>query len=177
MEESSHDLQGDLGGHLPIRFGRRLGRKTPHAYGACRSWGDEQRAEAVDLYVEYGTAKAARLTGISSRSIRGWAKAPGVAAARDKNLSDASERLALQQKADRAELRSVLIGKALVGAQAADPSDPKGFQLLSVGVGTFLDKYRLEMGEATEVVITGDMMDQAILGMKAELGEDDTPRR
>ena len=46
-----------------------------------------------------------------------------------------------------------------------------------VGVGTFLDKYRWEMGEATEVVITGDMMDQAILGMKAELGENDTPRR
>ena len=42
-------------------------------------------------------------------------------------------------------------------------------------VGTFLDKYRLELGEASEVVITGDMMDQAILGMKAELGEDDTP--
>jgi len=49
------------------------------------------------------------------------------------------------------------------GVQAADPSDPKGFQLLSVGVGIFLDKYRLEMGEASEVVITGDMMDQAIL--------------
>ncbi len=136
---------------------------------------NQQKAEAVDSYVEHGAAEAARRTGISSRSIRGWARAAGVAAARDKNLIDASDRLALQQKADRAELRSVLIGKALVGAQAADPSDPKGFQLLSVGVGTFLDKYRLEMGEATEVVITGDMMDQAILGMKAELGEDETP--
>jgi transposase-like protein len=138
---------------------------------------DEQRAEAVDLYVEHGAAEAARRTGISSRSIRGWAKTADVAAARDKNLIDAADRLALQQKADRAELRSVLIRKALIGAQAADPSDPKGFQLLSVGVGTFLDKYRLEMGEASEVVITGDMMDQAILTMRAELGEEDTPRR
>jgi transposase-like protein len=88
---------------------------------------NQQKAEAVDSYVEHGAAEAARLTGISSRSIRGWARAAGVAAARDKNLIDASDRLALQQHADRAELRSVLIGKALVGAQAADPSDPKGF--------------------------------------------------
>ena len=96
---------------------------------------DEQRAEAVALYVEVGAAEAARLSGVSPRSIRGWAKATGVAAARDKNLIDGADRLALQQKADRAELRSALIGKALVGAQAADPSDPKGLQLL--GVGTF----------------------------------------
>jgi hypothetical protein len=39
-----------------------------------------------------------------------------------------------------------------------------------------IDKYRLEMGEASEVVVTGDMMDQAILAMKVELGEEDTPR-
>ena len=38
---------------------------------------DEQRAEAVDLYVKHGAAEAARLSGISNRSIRGWAKAAG----------------------------------------------------------------------------------------------------
>ncbi len=62
---------------------------------------NQQKDEAVDLYVEYGAAAAARLTGVSSRSVRGWARAAGVAAARDKNLIDASDRLALQQKADR----------------------------------------------------------------------------
>ncbi len=90
--------------------------------------------------------------GVSTRTIQGWATKAGQplgdlsAYAIPQKAIDAYK---AQAEAARLELRTVLIVKALEGAKAADPEDAASFQKLSIGVGTFLDKYRLEMGEAT----------------------------
>ncbi len=39
---------------------------------------DAQKAEAVDLSVEVGTAEAARRTNVTTRTINKWMKAAGV---------------------------------------------------------------------------------------------------
>ena len=114
-------------------------------------------AEAVTLVTNGQSSNQASTTvgtryGVTGRTIQTWAKKHG------QPLGDLSsyevpekaiDAYKAQCEAARTELRKVLIEKALQGATAADPSDPTGFQKLSVGVGTFLDKYRLEMGEAT----------------------------
>ncbi len=155
------------------------------------SYTDKQKTEAVALYVEVGAAEAARQTGAGARTIRRWADEAGMAAARDKNLTDAAERLTRQSTAQRAEIRVDLLdriadvlkrmdephidfrGKDATQVEwpTATSGDVKNY---AVSFGILLDKYRLEMGEATEVIITGDMMDKALLDWETELGQNDT---
>ncbi len=154
---------------------------------------DTQRSEAVTLYVEHGAAEAARRTGINKRSISRWASAADVSADRDKNLTDGADRLALQSREKREQLRIDALDKAAdmlarmdqphidykaagrelhkVEYETARSGDVKNY---AVSFAILLDKYRLEMGEATALVITGDMMDQAINEMRIELGDDHT---
>lgn len=152
---------------------------------------DTQRSEAVTLYIEHGAAEAARRTGINKRTISRWANAADVSADRDKNLTDAAERLTKQSTAQRAAIRVDLLdriadvlqrmdephidfrGKDAIQVEwpTATSGDVKNY---AVSFGILLDKYRLEMGEATALVITGDMMDQAINEMRIELGDVDT---
>ena len=152
---------------------------------------EQQKSDAVALYVEHGAAEAARLSDINVRSIRRWAKAADVSADRDKNLTDAAERLTKQSTAQRAAIRVDLLdriadvlkrmdephidfrGKDATQVEwpTATSGDVKNY---AVSFGILLDKYRLEMGEATEVIITGDMMDKALLDWETELGQNDT---
>ena len=139
---------------------------------------DAQKAEAVDLYVEVGTAEAARRTGASTRSIIGWAKKAGVTAqAKVEKTEVAREVLAAVTAKKREELREVLLDAGIhhVGRSIAADTG-RDAQAYMIGAGISVDKYRLEMGEATELVITGDMMDQAINELRADLGKDASPR-
>lgn len=44
----------------------------------AKRWTEEQKAEALELYVEHGPSEAARRTGIPSKTISSWAKRSGV---------------------------------------------------------------------------------------------------
>ena len=137
---------------------------------------DAQKAEAVDLYVEVGTAEAARQTGITGRSITRWAKAAGVVSQdRIEKTEDAREVLAATQAEKREELRVLLLDAPIAHVKLAIGADKaRDAQSWMVAAGIGVDKYRLEMGEATEVIITGDMMDKALLDWETELGQNDT---
>ena len=111
--------------------------------------------------------------GVTGRTVQTWAKKHG------QPLGDLSSYVVPQKAIDtykvrceaaRTELRAILIEKALQGATAADPEDPRGFQQLSIGVGVFLDKYRLEMGEATNRA-ENVTIDQAVSRMDEEIAD------
>lgn len=129
---------------------------------------DEQRAEALTLYLELGTAETSRQTGIPKRTIRHWANQANLAAARNQALQDGGERLAKTHANMREELRLQLLEKAVdlleridephteykaAGAElhrivydTATSSDVKNY---ASSVATLVEKYRLEMGETT----------------------------
>ena len=139
---------------------------------------DEQKAEAVRLYVEVGTAEAARRIGTSGRTITRWAKAAGVTSQDRVEKTDAARQVLASTQAEKREhVRVLFLDRIESCLEALDPTRPRDAKDLMTTAAIGLDKYRLEMGEASEVVITGDMMDQAILAMRAELGEEDTPGR
>ncbi len=135
---------------------------------------DAQKAEAVDLSVEVGTAEAARRTNVTTRTINNWMKAAGVTSAeRAKKMDHTVEGRDAFNKERRNRIRDKVLKKAenLLDRmdQKATSTDVRNY---AVSFGVLLDKYRLEMGEATEVVITGDMMDQAIIELRADIGQD-----
>ncbi len=137
---------------------------------------DTQRQDAVDLYVEHGATEAARRTGVSRRSVNEWAKAAGVTAqAKIEKTQQARDVLATTVAKDREELRLLLLEAArTLTRRAIATNKAREGQAWMTGAAIGIDKYRLEMGEATALVITGDMMDQAINDMRAELGDLDS---
>ena len=137
---------------------------------------DEQKSDAVTLYVEHGTAEAAELTGINGRSILRWAQAAGVVSQdRIEKTEQAREVLAATQAVKREELRVLLLDAPIrLVQQAIETEKARDAQSWMVAAGIGVDKFRLEMGEATEVIITGDMMDKALLDWETELGQNDT---
>ena len=130
---------------------------------------DEQRAEALVLYVEHGTAEASRRTDIPRRTIRHWANHEGLAAARDLVLTEGGERLAKTYKVMRAEARVLMVEKITdllermdqphvefkvagneiheVTHQIASSGDVKNY---ASAMKLILDSFRLEMGETTD---------------------------
>ena len=137
---------------------------------------DTQKAEAVDLYVEVGTAEAAEQVGVSGRTILRWAKDAGVVSQdRIQKTEAAREVLQATQAEQRQELRGLLLEAGIHHVRRSVAADTgRDAQAFMIGAGIGIDKYRLEMGEATALVITGDMMDQAINEMRIELGDVDT---
>lgn len=134
---------------------------------------DAEKAEAVELYVEVGTAEAARRIGVTPRSINNWAKAAGVTSQeRIEKTESAREVLKATHAEQREELRGLLLEaginhvKKSINAEAG-----RDAQAWMIGAGIGIDKYRLEMGEATDVIITGDMMDKAIIELRADIAE------
>lgn len=77
---------------------------------ARRSYTDEQRAEALALYAEHGSAVAAERTGIPSGTVQSWAHRAGVATA------CTQERLALAESAMATlEQRKATLASDLMG--------------------------------------------------------------
>ena len=168
--------------HTPIQFRRSvrclLSFSVVYCWSNVANYTEAQKAEAVELYVEVGTAEAARRIGVTPRSINNWAKAAGVTSQeRVQKTEGAREVLAATQAEKREELRGLLLDAGIHHVtQSIAAESGRDAQAYMVGAGIGIDKYRLEMGEATELVITGDMMDQAIIELRASLGEDPPTR-
>ena len=129
----------------------------------------EAKAEALRLYQEVGLAEAWRQTGIPKPTIASWARRAGLphtdAAAKTRQATIAAAARADQL---RAELRVSLLEKAVDLLERMDsehiefknsakeirevvyPIAPAGaVQNYATSVGILIDKYRLEVGEAT----------------------------
>ena len=122
-------------------------------------YSDTQKAEAVELYTEHGTAKAAEATGINRRSIIRWAKAAGVVAQdRIEKTQQAREVLASENTERREEIRSLLLDAQVRHlGQAIEADKGRDAQSWMIAAGIGVDKFRLEMGEATGRTETVDL--------------------
>lgn len=138
--------------------------------------------EAVRLYVEVGAAEAARQVGCSRDTIYEWlGQFPTLVG--DEKDKERREARVLAREAKREAGRDAILDAWLAGAVTAagianDPKQAKAYQSLSIGVGTFLDKYRLEMGEATGRTETWSManLDAEAQRLEALLAANDADR-
>jgi len=130
---------------------------------------EEQKAEALAAYLEVGSAEAGRRLGIPSRTIRHWVTQRALAQVRREKTEVAIAQLVLLQEHMREELRTRLLEKGLDALDRMDQVhvDYRGkdsvrvewevapaaaFKDYAVAMAVLLDKYRLEMGEATQRV-------------------------
>ncbi len=120
---------------------------------------DAQKAEAVNLYLVIGATAAAKQTGISRRSISTWANQAGhTAQANIKKTEVAREVLASAVAEKREELRGLLLEAGIHHVTQSIAADTgRDAQAYMTGAGIGIDKYRLEMGEATGRTETVDL--------------------
>jgi transposase-like protein len=146
-----------------------MGRET-------RSYTDEERAEAIAHYVDHGAAQAGRMLNIPPRTIRYWANQAGLAAARDQQLEEGTQRLEKQHAEMREELRLRLLEVALLaidrmteehidyrGKDATEVrfemASARDMQAYATTLAIVLDKYRLEVGESTSKTEVGGRLE------------------
>ena len=152
----------------------------------AREYTDEQKAEALALYPELGVAETWRRTGIPKPTIASWARRAGLPHT-DAATKTREATIAAAARADqlRAELRIKLLEKANDLLDRMDgehvefknsakeirevryPIAPAGVvQNYATSVGILIDKYRLEVGEATTRSesrdITSDLTDDEL---------------
>lgn len=150
-----------------------------------KTWSEEERSTALELLSEHGLAEAWRQTGIPKPTLARWARAEGIGT--DHTPKTRAATLAAQARADqmRAELRLRLLEQSLDLLDRMDsehvefknsakeirevvyPVAPAAaVQNYATSVGILLDKYRLEVGEATTRTesrdITGDLSDDEL---------------
>ncbi len=139
--------------------------KSKTAKKPAPKYTDDQRRKAVNLYIQHGTAEAARQTGISGRTVTRWAKAADVS--QDRTKTDAARQELARKNAERRErIKTSLLTKIedLLGRMDLPHIDFKGkdaqqvtyptatsgdVKNYAVSVAVLIDKYRLEMGEST----------------------------
>jgi transposase-like protein len=133
----------------------------------ARVYSSDEKATALNLYVSQGLAEAWRITGIPKPTIASWARRAGLPHT-DAASKTRAATLSAAARADqlRAELRLNLLEKAVDLLQRMDaphvefkgkdstevtyPIAPAGaVQNYATSVGILVDKYRLEVGEAT----------------------------
>ncbi len=122
-------------------------------------YSDTQKAEAVELYLTDGTAKAAKQFGVTTRTINNWVKDAGVTSQeRIEKTEGAREVLAATQAEKREELRVLLLDAPIrLVQQAIDTDRARDAQSWMIAAGIGVDKFRLEMGEATGRTETVDL--------------------
>lgn len=151
-----------------------------------REYTDDEKAKALALYQEVGLAEAWRTTGIPKPTIASWARRTGLphtdAAAKTREATiaasaradqlRASIRLKLLEKVD--DLLDRMDGEHVEFKNSAKeirevryPIAPAGaVQNYATSVGILIDKYRLEVGEATTRSesrdITSDLTDDEL---------------
>ena len=127
-------------------------------------YSDQERNHALALYVDHGPTEASRQTGIPKGTIAGWAKAVGARTVRNAKTEAAT----LAAQIDAARLREQLRLKMLVKAHDAlarmdephkdfrgkdevwwDKAPSGAMKDYATTMAILLDKYRLEVGEAT----------------------------
>jgi transposase len=157
------------------------------------TYSDKQKSEALKLYVELGTAEASRRTKVNPRTLKHWVQAAGLSQARAEKTETAREALAKERGEKRERLRNLLLDKAidLINRMDEPHKDFRGkdadevwwdkapagaVQNYATSVAILIDKYRLEMGEATNrgesnVTISDaeSIIDQAIISLTDEL--------
>lgn len=154
----------------------------------------EQKAEAVRLYLEIGPDEAAEQVGCSRRAIYTWLGMHGVQPKKeDEQRQDTIDRHA----AKRETLRELLMDQAIevlhrmnephiqwetqYGEQVeilhmkAEAGDCRNY---ATSAGILIDKYRLEMGEATSRTVTegSDDIDRSVAQLVAELARRGTAK-
>jgi hypothetical protein len=136
---------------------------------AATTYAEDEKAHALSLYQEVGLAEAWRQTGIPKPTIASWARRAGLPHT-DASVKTREATIAASARADqiRAELRLKLLEKATDMLDRMDaehvefknsakeirevvyPIAPAAaVQHYAVTVGILIDKYRLEVGEAT----------------------------
>lgn len=132
----------------------------------ARTYTDDEKSEALSLYMDVGVAESARRTGINPLTISSWARRAGLHTNAPVKTREATEALRAKAGEMREELRLRMLHKALdlidrmdaphvefkgKDAQAVTyPIAPAGaVQNYATSVAILLDKYRLELGEAT----------------------------
>lgn len=131
-----------------------------------RTYTDDEKQEALLLYVDHGPAEASRRSGINALTISSWAKRSGLHTNAVVKTKEATEALIARADSMRVELRVRMLAKALDLVDRMDaphvefkgkdanqvtyPVAPAGaVQNYATSVAILLDKYRLEVGEAT----------------------------
>lgn len=106
---------------------------------------DEQRAEVLESYREVGATEASKLHDVPIRTVFSWASDAGLTAyAEDENKR--TERI----NAKRQAIRELLLDRVLELLMRMDgPAKPSDLRWMTTAIGTLIDKYRLEAGEAT----------------------------
>lgn len=72
----------------------------------------EEKAKALELYVEHGAAEASRMTGITAGTLRQWAHRSGVTVTRAEQTRAAVEAAVLTREARRAQMADKLLEDA-----------------------------------------------------------------
>ena len=130
------------------------------------AWTEEQKAEAIALTAEHGLAHAWRETGIPKPTIVRWCKDAGVERFHPEKTRAAVDALTARAAHIREQVRLELLEKVadLLERMDAPHTDFKGkdsdevvypiapaaaVQNYATSIGILIDKYRLEVGEAT----------------------------
>lgn len=111
---------------------------------------EQDRADALEAYIEHGTAEASRLTGVPVRTICRWAGEAGLAQAKREQTEAAREALSADIDERRVGIRDLLLQAAEVHARRSLEAKPREAQALATAAAIMLDKFRLEMGEHTQ---------------------------
>jgi transposase-like protein len=140
-----------------------------------RTYSDEERANAVDLYAKHGPSEAARLTNIPMKTIASWANRDGVQTSAPRVALSANEANRVKWEtrrleeandagADAARVREAMVAAALAGAAK------QANQLYNV-YGVLIDKAQLLSGSATSRTETVDKDEFAsfLLGARTAL--------
>lgn len=131
-----------------------------------REYTMEEKADALAIYVEHGVAEAWRRTGIPKPTIASWAQRSGLHTNAISNTRAASEMHKVRQAELRERLRGMLLEKAvdILDRMDAPHVEFKGkdadaveypiapasaVQNYATSAAILIDKYRLEVGEAT----------------------------
>lgn len=125
---------------------------------------DEQKAEALELYLEFGPAEASRHCGIPSGTIRSWAYRADLPRLRYEQTEEATQAASARRDLKREELRELLLDQSidLIHRMNEEHKDYRGKDAVywdrapsgstkdyATAAAILIDKYRLEMGEAT----------------------------
>lgn len=154
-----------------------------------RSYTDDQRAEALALYVEHGPSETARQTGIPKATVAAWARRGSVHTEHTSEKTQAAtEQAAANARAKREQLKRDLLDKAVdllarmdqphqefVGVKGNeviyDRAPAVAVKAYATSVGILIDKLRLEEGTATsrEEHVNVSEVDRELERLAAEL--------
>jgi len=114
----------------------------------ARTYTDDFRAEALELYRVDGLAATARLLGMSKRTLDSWAHKHGIST--EAGTKERTAKACEARDAKRAEVQTELLVKVLELLSAIDAAQGgRECKDLATAVGILIDKLRLEEGKST----------------------------